>query len=88
MDRVKSKKLVVADFRGLSFDELKALVDSQPESLFSKLFYMMIKTFSTTKADFGMEYEILVDGLNGLGWFGNSEEIFRSATCVGITPIG
>ena len=58
LDRTKSKKLAMADFRGLSFAELKALVDSQPESLFSKLFYMMIKVFSTTKSAEGFREEI------------------------------
>ena len=58
LDRIKSKELANADFRGMSFPQLKALVDRQPENLFSRLFYMMNKVFGTTKSAEGFREEI------------------------------
>jgi len=58
LDRIKSKELANADFRGMSFPQLKALVDRQPQNLFSRLFFMMNKVFSTTASAEGFREEI------------------------------
>ena len=58
IERFRSKNLKSAEFGGLTFRELKALVESQPDGYFKKLLFMMIKIFGTTQSAEGLREEI------------------------------